>query len=188
MIDTTGEPKQSADEESKSFTIIEPSESSIAGGASQAKSLSSQYSGLNAALNGKRKGKTRAEAFRALQIEQVELLDTGELKLPNGKIIGHRDYKHIYRQRNRLPDEREAVVINKLALEYRQMQHGGAIAKVPGGDLAKKEDPLEKGLKQAKDRTRDKTAKRDQKERMQVGVKANKLMFHFRLQYNAFSS
>lgn len=191
MIDTTGEPKQSADEESKSFTIIEPSESSIAGGASQAKSLSSQYSGLNAALNGKRKGKTRAEAFGALQIEKVELLDTGELKLPNGKIIGHRDYKHIYRQRNRLPDVREAVVINKLALEYRQMQHGGAIAKVQGfrgGYLAKKEDPLEKGLKEAKDRTRDRTAQRYQKERMQVGVKANKLMVHFRLQYNAFGA
>ena len=85
------------------------------------------------------------------------------------------------REINRLHDEREAVVINKLALEYRQMQRGGAVAKVPGGYLAKKEDPLEKGVKQAKDRTRDRTDKRDQKERMQVGIKANKLMFHFRL-------
>ena len=72
----------------------------------------------------KRKGKTRLEAFKALNIDKVELLSTGELKLPNGKIIGHRDYKHIYRQRARLPDEREAIVINKLALEYRQMKNG----------------------------------------------------------------
>ena len=76
---------------------------------------------MNAALNGKRKGKTRAEAFKALNIEKVELLSTGELKLPNGRIIGHRDYKHIYRQRGRLPDEREATVIQKLALEYRRL-------------------------------------------------------------------
>ena len=120
MINTTSGPKQS-EEESKGFTVIEASESSIAGESSALKSVSSQYSGLHAALSGKRKGKTRMEAFNALRIEKVELLDTGELKLPSGKIIGHRDYKHIYRQRNRLPDEREAVVINKLALEYRQM-------------------------------------------------------------------
>ena len=111
-------------ENTKSFEVIEPSESSIAGEDEAAiRSISSHYSGLNAAL-GKRKGKTRQEAFNALNIEKVELLNTGELRLPSGKIIGHRDYKHIYRQRNRLPDQREAVVINKLAIEYRKMKHG----------------------------------------------------------------
>ena len=109
------------------------------------------------------------EAFKALRIDKVELLDTGELKLPNGKIIGHRDYKHIYRQRNRLPDEREAVVINKLALEYRQMQHGG------GTLMLKKETPEEKALTKNKQRINDKTKARDAKDYMQVGVKANKL-------------
>lgn len=39
------------------------------------------------------------EAFEDLKIEPVELLPSGELKLWNGKIIGHRDYKHIYRQK-----------------------------------------------------------------------------------------
>lgn len=52
------------------------------------------------------------------------MLPSGELKLANGKVIGHRDYKHVYRQKLRLPDEREAVVINKLALEYRMEKHG----------------------------------------------------------------
>ena len=47
--------------------------------------------------------------------------------MPNGKIIGHRDFKHVYRQRLRLPDEREQVVINKLALEYRKARHGGQL-------------------------------------------------------------
>jgi uncharacterized protein YlzI (FlbEa/FlbD family) len=44
-----------------------------------------------------KKGKGRQEAFNALNIDPVELLPTGELKLSNGKIIGHRDYKHVYR-------------------------------------------------------------------------------------------
>ena len=79
-------------------------------------------------IQGKRQGKTRAEAFANLDIKKAELLSTGEIKLPSGRIIGHRDYKHIYRQRTRLPDQREAIVINKLALEYRkarQEQEGG---------------------------------------------------------------
>ena len=169
MINSTSGPKQS-EEESKGFTVIEASESSIAGGESSAlKSVSSQYSGLNAALSGKRKGKTRMEAFNALRIEKVELLDTGELKLPNGKIIGHRDYKHIYRQKQRLPDEREAVVINKLALEYRQMQHGGSAL------MVKKDNPVERELQKNIERMNDKTNARDAKDWMQVGVKANKL-------------
>lgn len=72
----------------------------------------------------KKKGKTRMEAFEELNIEPVELLPSGELKLAGGKIIGHRDFKHIYRQRLKPADMREQVVINKLALEYRQMKHG----------------------------------------------------------------
>ena len=107
------------------------------------------YSGLNAAL-AKRKGKTRLEAFNALDIEKVELLDTGELRLPNGKIIGHRDYRHIYRQRNRLPDEREAVVINKLAIEYRRMKHGG-----DGTVMVKQLDPEARALQKDVERGRD---------------------------------
>lgn len=66
-------------------------------------------------------GMTRAEAFKALQHDKAELLSTGEIKLASGKIIGHRDFKYIYNQRVRLPDEREAVIINKLALQYRVM-------------------------------------------------------------------
>jgi hypothetical protein len=54
----------------------------------------------------------------------VTLLPSGELKLASGKIIGHRDYQRTYRQKPRLPDMREQVVINKLAVEYRRAKHG----------------------------------------------------------------
>ena len=136
-------------QDTRSFEVIEPSESSIAGEDEAAvRSISSQYSGLNAAL-AKRKGKTRQEAFNALNIDKVELLDTGELRLPSGKIIGHRDYRHIYRQRNRLPDEREAVVINKLAIEYRRMKHGD------GTVMVKQLDPEARKLQKEVARGRD---------------------------------
>ena len=90
-------------------------------------------------MHGKRTGKTRKEAFENLDIKKAELLSTGEIKLPNGKIIGHRDYKHIYRQRTRLPDQREAIVINKLALEYRKAkQEENGVVAVSSNAMAKK--------------------------------------------------
>jgi hypothetical protein len=75
-------------------------------------------------IGGKKKGKSRAEAFAELNAEPVELLPGGELRLPSGKIIGHRDYKYIYRQKPVLPDDREAVVINKLMIDQRKGKHG----------------------------------------------------------------
>ena len=107
--------------------MIGDSASSIAEDPQGPKSSASSYysSALHNVIHGQRKGKSRKEAFENLDIKKAELLSTGEIKLPNGKIIGHRDYRHIYRQRTRLPDQREAIVINKLALEYRKMQHAG---------------------------------------------------------------
>lgn len=104
---------------SASFQIVD-SASSI----NDATESASGFSQLSAVIGGKRKGKSRAEAFAELDIQPVELLPGGELKLPSGKVVGHRDFKYIYRQRPRLPDEREAVVINKLAIEYRKARHG----------------------------------------------------------------
>jgi len=42
--------------------------------------------------------------------------------------MGTRKWHYIYKQKPRIPDEREAVVINKIALEYRKLhalQNGG---------------------------------------------------------------
>jgi hypothetical protein len=58
------------------------------------------------------------------------LLDTGEIKLGNGKIIGHRELWYIYKQKYRMPDNREAVMINKLAMEYRKLRQVASIAGV----------------------------------------------------------
>lgn len=102
--------------------MIGDSHSSIAGDHEDPTGSLSSFDNLKKVMTGKRKGKTRAEAFADLDIEKAELLSTGEIRLPNGKIIGHRNFKHIYRQKLKLPDDREQVVINKLAIEYRRIQ------------------------------------------------------------------
>ena len=49
--------------------------------------------------------------------------------------------------------------------------------------MLKKDDPFTKDLEKRKERVRDKTDARDAKDQLQVSVKANKMQFHFRLQY-----
>lgn len=128
------------------------------------------------------KGKSRIEAFQELDIQKAELLDTGEIRLPSGKIIGHRQYKNIYRQRPRLPDQREQVIINKLAIEYRKLSKGDT-ANLKGGQLMVADQGKDAGAK-SHDIAREKTLKRKQKDHMQIGIKQNKLMFHFRVASN----
>ena len=73
-------------------------------------------------LDAKKKHVTREEAMLGLKVKPAELLETGEIKLGNGKIIGTRELKYIYKQKFRLPDKREAVIVNKLSLEYRRLK------------------------------------------------------------------
>jgi len=70
----------------------------------------------------KKKGMTREEAMLGLKIKPAQLLETGEVLLGNGKIIGSRALKYLYKQRYRFPDSRESVVVNKIALEYRKIK------------------------------------------------------------------
>lgn len=53
--------------------------------------------------------------------KKLKILETGELLLPNGKIIGHRQFRHIYNQHFTVRDKKEAQIIQKLALEYKGM-------------------------------------------------------------------
>jgi hypothetical protein len=73
-----------------------------------------EFKQLAAVMEGQRTGKTRLEALKELDYDPVELLPGGEIRLPSGKIIGHRDYKYIYRQRLKPTDDREQVVIQRL--------------------------------------------------------------------------
>ena len=109
-------------------------------------------------------------------------MSTGEIKLPNGKIIGHRDYRHIYRQRTRLPDQREAIVINKLASEYRKMraeENGVVLAQTPGNRA--KGMINEQDIDESKNgRARMKHQRRAERDRMQIGIKnSTTMMKHF---------
>ncbi len=178
--------KESEASKTESYHVIGDSASSIAEDAKGPKSHTSYSSALHNVINGQRKGKTRREAFQNLDIKQAELLSTGEIKLPNGKIIGHRDYRHIYRQRTKLPDAREAVVINKLALEYRRMrqEENGVVANVRNAVGFRHLDQQQ--LDENKNGgARHKHLLKKDKDHMQIGVKNSKtMMTHFRLQYN----
>lgn len=115
-------------------------------------------------------GKTREEIFLGLKIRKAELLPSGEVRLGNGKIIGTRKWRYLYRQRPRPVDDREAVIINKVALEYRKLralQNGGV------GDSLWQVDER----KQQKERTR--AQKIETKKSMRIGMQGNQLQHHF---------
>lgn len=138
-------------------------------------------------MHGQRKGKTRKEAYENLDIKKAELLPTGEIKLPNGKIIGHRNYRHMYRQRRILPDEREAIVINKLALEYRRAkaeENGVVMVSTRGmGRMAVNEQRAD----EAKNgKAMQKHQKKAAMDHMQVGWKNSKTMMTFFRDRNVF--
>lgn len=164
--------------------MIGDSASSIAEEKDAPHSSSSYRSNLDKIMKGRKQGKTRQEAFANLDIKKAELLSTGEIKLPNGKIIGHRDYRHIYRQRTRLPDQREAIVINKLALEYRRASaaEGGAVvlSTLKGRPTdAQYQDDMKGPM------SRWKFIHRAERDHMQIGVKNSKTMMkHFRIANN----
>lgn len=103
----------------ESFTVVDKmneDESSITAGSNteDTPSVGSTFDMAKVKQGRKKTGMTRQEAFDALDIEKPELLSTGEVRLPSGKVLGHRRYKHIYAQGVRLPDERESIVIGKL--------------------------------------------------------------------------
>jgi len=115
-----------------------------------------------------------------LDIKKAELLHTGEIRLPNGKIIGHRDHRHIYRQRTKLPDQREAIVINKLALDYRRTQQQEAGVKVkPSQMMAVKHRNEQKVDERKNGRAMWKFIHRAQRDHMQIGWKNSKTMMTF---------
>lgn len=112
--------KTGADDNSTQQEFGIESISSIQGKDKDCLDSSSQHS-FGAKKPGKT-GKTREEVFLGLKIKKAELLPTGEVRLGNGKIIGTRKWRYLYKQRPRPVDEREAVIINKVALEYRKLR------------------------------------------------------------------
>ena len=67
-------------------------------------------------------GRSRELVFEELNIKKADLLPSGEVRLGNGKVMGTRKWNYIYKQKPRPKDERENVVINKIAVEYRKIR------------------------------------------------------------------
>ena len=101
--------------ETSSFSEVEPSDENLG-----VESLSSMTEGEKQKT--KYQGMTKDEVLLGLKVKKAERLHTGEVKLGNGKVMGIRKFHYIYKQKPKLPDTREAVLVNKIALEYRQMR------------------------------------------------------------------
>ncbi|CDW78361.1 zinc finger protein 622-like [Stylonychia lemnae] len=131
-----------------------------------------------------RLGKQREDATLGLNIKAAELLETGEIKLGNGKIIGTRELRYIYKQKFRMPDTREAVLINKLALEYRRIRSVAisGSAEAIGNNAALQ---VYNGLKFNRHdanaaREYNMMKKRENYNKLKMGLTGNNLQYYFR--------
>ena len=61
--------------------------------------------------------------------KKAVVYDTGEVQLPNGKIIGHRQWAREYKQTLPMRDEKEKQVMKKLGIEYNKLGNVGTIQK-----------------------------------------------------------
>lgn len=161
--------KVGGDQSSQNFGI--ESCSSIQGKEEESKSQAADSElSKNFVKNKGTTGKTREEVFLGLKIKKAQLLPSGEVQLGNGKIIGTRKWRYIYKQKPRPIDDREAVVINKIALEYRKLralQNGGV-----GDSLAQQDFQVAR-----KERTRQQ--KIESKQAARIGMQANRLQHYF---------
>lgn len=96
----------------------------------------------------------------------VEINAGGEIFLQDGTIIGHRTLRRAYKQNLHIDDTREEVVIARLEAECRKLM------------LRKERYQNKHGFSE---RTRP-IWKMQNKRRMQIGIKANKLQHYFRAQ------
>eukprot|EP01029_Cantina_marsupialis_P029818 TRINITY_DN782277_c0_g1_i1.p1 TRINITY_DN782277_c0_g1~~TRINITY_DN782277_c0_g1_i1.p1 ORF type:complete len:359 (-),score=101.84 TRINITY_DN782277_c0_g1_i1:323-1399(-) len=104
------------------------------------------------------------------EIADLEELPTGEVRLPNGSVIGHKQFNHLYNKRAQPVDERQSVV-TQLMLAYED-------ASVPTCTTLSVNRYV--GLKKDRKNTVD-GAKHRQYKDLDIGMKQNKLMKYFRI-------
>ena len=108
IVDASDKTDAEKTDTTQSFEIVDPDTSEAAS------SILKKKDGVT--------GKTRAEVFANLNIKKAKILHTGEVQLGNGKVMGIRKFNYIYKQKPRAPDDRESVLVNKLAVEYRKIR------------------------------------------------------------------
>lgn len=57
------------------------------------------------------------------------MLETGEVQLADGKILGHRQWAREYKQRVPVRDIKEQAVIKKLGIEYKKLGNETTVSK-----------------------------------------------------------
>lgn len=90
------------------------------------------------------------------------VLDTGEVKLPTGKIIGHRQWAREYKQKLNLKDAKEQMVVQKLSIEYKKLGATTAVQSFNPNMMFKKYNKA-------------KILHKDKKHELMMGMKHNKI-------------
>jgi hypothetical protein len=105
--------------------------------------------------------------------KKATILETGEVLLPNGKTIGHRQWAREYKQKITHKDIKEQMIVQKLSIEYKK--------KLGQNTQIQKAFDREKMFKKEK---KDKKLFNDQKNSLKLGMRGNKVnMTHFRYQF-----
>ena len=120
------------------------------------------------------------EEEEGVEQETAYVSDLGELVLPDGKVLGSRQYRRYYQQRYRMEDTRESVLAIKTEVEERALVMGGIRSE--GGSLMvlnrkKRLDP-----KTYRMNMRVVKAARRHQERVQLRTEINTNRFHKRPQ------
>ncbi|KAJ1925556.1 pre-60S factor rei1 [Tieghemiomyces parasiticus] len=107
--------------------------------------------------------------------------DQSELTLPNGRRVGHRDYRRYYRQRLTDTDTRDAALINHLLVEYADGERPMSAAEKRKAEQALMRNQP-KGQWALRQMRYGHETRRANDFRTRTGIKANKLQRHFRAQ------
>lgn len=120
-----------------------------------------------------RRKKTRFDYEQVTDMyKKAEVLETGEVKLPNGKILGHRQWAREYKQNLNLRDAKEELVMKKLGIEYKKMGNTSTAVQHFNPESIMKKFRKNKHLHTNK------------KYDLKLGIQGNKVKAtHFRLQY-----
>ena len=84
------------------------------------------------------------------QGKKAKVLPTGELRLASGKVVGHREFRQVYKQWLPMRDTKEKELMKRLALEYKEMSTAVAIQKEHRLTLAQKKLETKKVNRDAK--------------------------------------
>lgn len=115
------------------------------------------------------------------RLKKAKLLDSGEIQLPNGNILGHRRYKHVYKQYYKDP-ARQNQLEDSAFLEYGDDKV--IAARQEEARVMALHQEIERKERSIVEAQAHKFHQRKDREALKQGMRANKTQHYFRRQQN----